>query len=634
MWAWVRALLTPVKLFLGYDVFVSYSRADASQYIDELVRRLDSIVAPRADLHETAPGPTLPFGLVMAVAFSRVLVIACTQGSLQSVHVDAELKWFRRLSGGPVLPVTFKDVSVSEAIWWPRIAGLPVIGSDQDAFRVAQCVRFWKRSRRLTVGLCLLGLALGVVIYLGAQANARYVAFADVERASRMAFTETEGNFIGPGVRRALFAVRSWKRSPNTAALQIISEMLPSVSAPVVVWQANVSHITQVIIDETGQYIAVTDGKIATMFSRRGQRIGSFTVPTPTNSLQIAFGKRAGEVLASAEGQLCREVATQWSTPTCQSLGAKGKSLLSGTGLWVAISDAGRVTVLHTDTKGEVCTVAGEAQRFFGSRLLVRTPAAVFVEYMLVGDSCQFLRTEANTLTTVGAPSMEVAWANARYAFSADGSHMVVPELTGTQLWARDGGGAWKLAMHLPGGYAGGISERNEAVTVDEDSFITVAELSDARLVASWAASAPDTRQLKMFDGRWRNVEERDSMVETLLGAPKPYLSDDKRWEFNLWESRIEISDAGTGNLILHLARSGSGPVRMAFSGDSRSIAIDQAANVQVWSLDSEAYVRQLCERIGLYGLTSSPNPWSPESFSQICGIDINKLQKRLSGGD
>lgn len=660
MWALIRAVLTPVKLFLGYDVFVSYARSDGSKYVDDLVRRLESVVAPRADLHESTPGPTLPFSLIVAVALSRVLAIACTRGTLQSVHIDAEVKWFRRLSGGPVLPLEFEGVAASDAIWWHRITGLPTIVRDQDAFRITQCIGFWKRSRRLTAGLALLGLALAVVSYLGAQANARYAAFADVERASRSEITESQ--FGGPGVVRALLAVRSWRRSHNAAALGIISEMLPQFAAPLIAWKSPVHQITRIAIDRTGQLIAVTNGKIVSVLTRDGREIGSFPMPIPTESVRVAFTSQPGEVVALGEGWVCRELLSQWSTAPCTKLGVTGKALLSSDGEWIAVSEGGRITLLHADLTGESRTLTGEALCFFGDYLRTRTtlhaadavvdyplrtgvfelppvkatapPYAEACSHDLVVYSGTYMGTRARWIRSKpqGADDeWQVRWAVAGASFSADGSRMVVPDPTGAHLWAR-GSSGWEQSTHLPGADAVALSEHDEAVTANEDSEVTISDVSDSRLLARWSKTSPDARRSLAFDGRWRNVEERNGWAESLLGkAPDRYLSDDKHWEVNVHANRIDISDAEVGNRILRLARPGA-VTTMAFASDGRSIAVEQGDQVLVWSLDPEEYVRQICERIGLYWVTATTMDFDSDTFRQICGVDVRSLTSRLRG--
>jgi hypothetical protein len=165
---------------------------------------------------------------------------------------------------------------------------------------------------------------------------------------------------------------------------------------------------------------------------------------------------------------------------------------------------------------------------------------------------------------------------------------------------------------------------------VTDEGEIFIADISDPRLVASWRSSAAPAAHQRDLDGRWRNVDERNGMVEDLLGAPKATLSDNKKWTVNVWEREIEVADAQSGNRVLHLPH--SAPVVAAFSADSRAIAIEQAGHVQMWSLDPDAYIGQLCERLALHERAAAPSGWLPAEFLAICRIDPGCIGRRLFG--
>jgi hypothetical protein len=301
LWRPIRWLVTPFKLFLGYDVFVSYARADGSGYVDSLVDRLDEVIAPRSDVHEAAPGVTLPLSLLASLVSSRVLVVLCTPMAARSASVSAEVTWFVRLSGGPVLPIEIGQAA-TEAIWWSRIAGVPRIAPDQDLPRIRQCVGFWTRSRRLTVGLVALAVAFIALAVMSVRARHGFAALSDVEKASRLSDPDSSSEGEASAAR-ALFAVRSWRTSPNPAALQIMGDVIGKLPRPVIGWYSGVEPIVAITTDPSGMFVAVADRDSVAVFRRDGHLVSQFPVPVRKAGVQLVLTAAGVDVTARRAGR-------------------------------------------------------------------------------------------------------------------------------------------------------------------------------------------------------------------------------------------------------------------------------------------------------------------------------------------
>jgi hypothetical protein len=135
----------PMRQFFGRDLFVSYSRADATDYVQELALRahedvekgsavewrlgkrrlsyyLDRLLAP--------PTAELPSSLRRQLRWSSILVVVCTKNAAISPHVAAEVLEFVRL-GRSVVPI---DVGGHLAVLLRRLprAGAALRGASPE----------------------------------------------------------------------------------------------------------------------------------------------------------------------------------------------------------------------------------------------------------------------------------------------------------------------------------------------------------------------------------------------------------------------------------------------------------------------------------------------------------------------
>jgi TIR domain/PASTA domain len=175
VFAAARTIILPIKLFFGFDVFISYSRRDGAEYAEALERELAKSVAPRIDIQEAAPGRTIPLSLAIVIALSKVFVLVGSRGAAESAHVDSELRTFLRWSRGPVVLIEVSGVS-NEAAWRRHVPGIPTVvespadghagsPSDRVVRRTLNNVGFWRRSRRQSFATTVFALVLTALAY-------------------------------------------------------------------------------------------------------------------------------------------------------------------------------------------------------------------------------------------------------------------------------------------------------------------------------------------------------------------------------------------------------------------------------------------------------------------------------------
>jgi WD40 repeat protein len=166
--ALVRTIALPLRFILGFDTFISYSRADATEHAEVLANELaHSHIRPRIDMQEAKSGERVTFYLGVSIVRSKVLVVLCTPASITSPHVKDEIEIFQKWSGGPIALV---EVSAppEKATWWPLVQGLARIkweegvqsGLASTASRIVNSVGYWRVTRAQSMVSVLFVLAL------------------------------------------------------------------------------------------------------------------------------------------------------------------------------------------------------------------------------------------------------------------------------------------------------------------------------------------------------------------------------------------------------------------------------------------------------------------------------------------
>lgn len=176
------------KLILGDDVFISYARRDGSDYVLALANRLVSEgLSCFVDQFNGETGPTLPRGVLKALARSAMLVIVGTPGTIGSASIEQEVRRFRDRPGR-ARPIVV--IAVGQALslrcpeekpdWRPLIVGIHPAEEPLDVFkastvsdeivkRIVGSATFTLRNKRLrNIGTATAVVVAGLLIAAGA----------------------------------------------------------------------------------------------------------------------------------------------------------------------------------------------------------------------------------------------------------------------------------------------------------------------------------------------------------------------------------------------------------------------------------------------------------------------------------
>src|ERR1700742_2470572 len=117
LWMMLFTLLdAPFRYLFGRDVFVSYSRADASKYVPNLANELRSQMPDLSfylDRWVAPPSRKLPRSLRRQLRWSSILVIVASENAINSRFVKDEIRRFAK-TGRQLIPI-----NVSGA--WDRV---------------------------------------------------------------------------------------------------------------------------------------------------------------------------------------------------------------------------------------------------------------------------------------------------------------------------------------------------------------------------------------------------------------------------------------------------------------------------------------------------------------------------------
>lgn len=194
----------------GDDIFISYSRRDASLYAaalaDELTRRSFSCFI---DQLGTDPDRDLPASLTRKLSSCTVCVLLCSPGALSSKAVAKEIAHFRKTKR-TIIPVQFSGAPEDSELW-SLIPGLARAEENPEALatgrvsqhvveRVGKSFSYLKRNerlRRIAFGISVVVLALlcaGVAagFYAVDQLNQATVAKKDATEARADASKQLE----------------------------------------------------------------------------------------------------------------------------------------------------------------------------------------------------------------------------------------------------------------------------------------------------------------------------------------------------------------------------------------------------------------------------------------------------------
>ncbi|HEX2077345.1 MAG TPA: toll/interleukin-1 receptor domain-containing protein [Longimicrobium sp.] len=183
------------RFFFGDDVFISYARADASDYALALADALAKAgFACFLDQWGTQPQRDLPRELKAALRHSGALVVIASPGAARSPWVGQEIALCREMRR-PILPVSI-DGAEREAAWLGAIEGLATSRDTRRALeagepgahvvrRIENALGFRTRARRVRRAFVLTAAATAVITAASALWLAR--AAREAARQARVA---------------------------------------------------------------------------------------------------------------------------------------------------------------------------------------------------------------------------------------------------------------------------------------------------------------------------------------------------------------------------------------------------------------------------------------------------------------
>lgn len=155
----------PFRYLFGRDIFISYSRSDASKYAPSLALALQA-KRPKLSFYLdrwiAPPSGELPHSLKRHLRWSSILVVVCTENAIKSKFVKDELSSFSKL-GRKVIPVdvdgAFHSVDPEQSPWneisgasWEEESREAVASghpSENVIERILKSVEFTNQDRRL-----------------------------------------------------------------------------------------------------------------------------------------------------------------------------------------------------------------------------------------------------------------------------------------------------------------------------------------------------------------------------------------------------------------------------------------------------------------------------------------------------
>jgi WD40 repeat protein len=146
------------RFVLGEDVFISYSRKDASTYAATLANQLtDRGFSCFLDQWDTQPGETIPTRVLRALKRSSLLALVGSAEGVRSAAVEHEVETFLPTKR-PLVPISV-DGALEVCEWFDLISGASVSAERASRFaqgspselvlnRIQESARFTKRNTR------------------------------------------------------------------------------------------------------------------------------------------------------------------------------------------------------------------------------------------------------------------------------------------------------------------------------------------------------------------------------------------------------------------------------------------------------------------------------------------------------
>lgn len=214
----------------SHDIFVSYSRADASAYADGLVEALLRCgFSVYFDRLGSEPKAKLPAGLVRTLIKTSMLVLIASPGAKNSSAIKKEVELFLQYRGGERVIVIDFDENAQHARFYPLIVGLAReaenLAALQDGSVSSQVVERIKRAfvyrrtkdknqRNSNIAATILAILLLAVVATTILLN---------ERISQITSLSSQSQRLKRDVESAKLAASAAKNEVNALTEKAIS---------------------------------------------------------------------------------------------------------------------------------------------------------------------------------------------------------------------------------------------------------------------------------------------------------------------------------------------------------------------------------------------------------------------------
>lgn len=183
------------KYFFGEDVFISYSRRDATDYAHRLSEKLSEMkISSFLDQLESLPGNNIPARVYSGLKRSSLLVVIGSEGATGSIPITKEIQFFKELER----PILYIDVgeNTMTPVWEKEISGVPMVKTSEVDFqehRVSDMIKDRVKSilgYRKQRGRLLRTSIIGILFLLFSILLAGY--FANNAALASEAFNESQ----------------------------------------------------------------------------------------------------------------------------------------------------------------------------------------------------------------------------------------------------------------------------------------------------------------------------------------------------------------------------------------------------------------------------------------------------------
>jgi hypothetical protein len=124
------------KALIGYDIFISYARADARSYAEALNQHLEDLdYSCFLDRNDLSAGQPLAPALKRAIKRSKMFVLLGSKCALESRYVSDEISAFLEGKRKTIIPVDFENALQNAP--WPHIRELTWLPETGDAIAAA-----------------------------------------------------------------------------------------------------------------------------------------------------------------------------------------------------------------------------------------------------------------------------------------------------------------------------------------------------------------------------------------------------------------------------------------------------------------------------------------------------------------